>query len=1158
MGIRAIQSSSHVLENTTQSVSDLSYFECLDTVMEKSKALGDRMTGIANHAKHSEHDLFGDAVKGVAEAICGLVEAAAQASYLVGVADPSSVGGKPGLVDQAAFLRASQAIKQACEMLRNPASGQQQILTSATVIAKHTSSLCNACRVASSKTNNPVAKKQFVQSAKDVANATATLVKEIKALDPNYSQGNRQKCSNATQPLIEAVDNLCQFAATPEYASVPAKISDQGRLSQEPIIESGHFIIEGSCSMIHSAKSLAVNPKDPPTWQSLANSSKSVSDAIKKLVSSIRDKALGQRECEDAIEKLAMNIRELDQTSLAAINQNLQPRKDKDIKAFTEQMENAAQQLSAKLPDVQASAKNEAERLGHAINSLISYFDPLVNNAIGCASNIVSSKQQVRLLYQTKTVAEFAQQLLYAAKESGGNPKAQHIHGDIDESVDSMTTSINELVGTIAKLAPNLGVVSRMVNCIIEAIYTVEDYRPGSRGAGDESDHGGFVTYQSRMMSATKEIARTAQDIVIKSTSEPDQLGRLASHISTCYQELAADAKSASSGMGNADIGTRIRSSVKELGNSTIELIKATGTCQMSPQDSFALRDVSESGRSVGEKCEAVLHALKAAAIGIGVLDGAVKTVSGIIGDMDTTIMFASAGTLNADNDGEEFADRRENILKTAKALVEDTKTLVAGAASSQEQLAKAAQNSVLTITQLSEVVKMGATSLGSPNREAQVMLINSVKDVASALSDLMQSTKAASGKNIHDPAMHHLKESAKMMVTNVTSLLKTVKAVEDEHTRGTRALESSIEAIAQEIRAFDSSEVPKNKAEPEDLIRATRPITLATGKAVSAGKSLKQEDIIVAANMGRKAVSDMLTTCKNAAFASSRTTVKERAMNAGREVAMQYRELLQMVMHGLNKPSSDNKQQLGNISRKIAQCVTDLATAAQQLKDDDWVDPSDPTFVAETELLGAAKSIENAARKLSSLKPRKEIKGKVVDENMNFDELILEAAKSIAAATAALIKAASEAQRELVHQGKVSKTSNINSEDGQWSEGLVSAARLVAAATHNLCEAANALVKGHTSEEKLIGAATQVAGSTAKLLLACKVKADPESQSMRRLEDASNAVRKATENLVKAAQSALDNNQDNDNIELNDSDVGGVVQVILLTVFTQKCLKSK
>lgn len=39
------------------------------------------------------------------------------------------------------------------------------------------------------------------------------------------------------------------------------------------------------------------------------------------------------------------------------------------------------------------------------------------------------------------------------------------------------------------------------------------------------------------------------------------------------------------------------------------------------------------------------------------------------------------------------------------------------------------------------------------------------------------------------------------VMVTNVTSLLKTVKAVEDEHTRGTRALESTVEAIGQEMR---------------------------------------------------------------------------------------------------------------------------------------------------------------------------------------------------------------------------------------------------------------------------------------------------------------------------------------------------------------------
>jgi talin len=53
--------------------------------------------------------------------------------------------------------------------------------------------------------------------------------------------------------------------------------------------------------------------------------------------------------------------------------------------------------------------------------------------------------------------------------------------------------------------------------------------------------------------------------------------------------------------------------------------------------------------------------------------------------------------------------------------LVEDTKTLVAGAASNQEQLANAAQMAVKTITRLADVVKFGAGSLGSEQQEAQV-----------------------------------------------------------------------------------------------------------------------------------------------------------------------------------------------------------------------------------------------------------------------------------------------------------------------------------------------------------------------------------------------------------------------------------------------------
>lgn len=47
-----------------------------------------------------------------------------------------------------------------------------------------------------------MAKRHFVQSAKDVANSTANLVKEIKALDTDYTDANRKRCADATKPLL--------------------------------------------------------------------------------------------------------------------------------------------------------------------------------------------------------------------------------------------------------------------------------------------------------------------------------------------------------------------------------------------------------------------------------------------------------------------------------------------------------------------------------------------------------------------------------------------------------------------------------------------------------------------------------------------------------------------------------------------------------------------------------------------------------------------------------------------------------------------------------------------------------------------------------------------------------------------------------------------
>ncbi|TMS13495.1 talin-2 isoform X3 [Larimichthys crocea] len=1134
--LRELEAVRGMLDNPNEPVSDLSYFDCIESVMENSKVLGESMAGISQNCKTGDVSAFGDCVGSASKALCGLTEAAGQASYLVGVSDPNSQAGHQGLVDPIQFAKANQAIQMACQNLVDPDSSPSQVLSAATIVAKHTSALCNACRLASSKTTNPVAKRHFVQSAKEVANSTANLVKTIKALDGDFSEENRNKCRVATAPLIEAVENLTTFASNPEFASIPAQISNEGSAAQEPILHSARSMLDSSTHLLKTARSLVINPKDPPTWSVLAGHSRTVSDSIKSLITAIRDKAPGQRECDSSIDNINKCIRDIEQASLAAVSQNLPSRDDISLEALQEQLTSTVQEIGHLIDPVSTAARGEASQLGHKVTQLAGYFEPLIAASVGVTSKLKDHQQQMTFLDQTKTLAESALQMLYAAKEGGGNPKASHTHDAIAEAAQLMKEAVDDIMVTLNEAASEVGMVGGMVESIAEAMAKLDEGTP-------PEPEGSFVDYQTSMVKYSKAIAVTAQEMMTKSVTSPDELGALASQVTVDYSQLAVQGRLAAHTAEPEEIGFQIKTRVQELGHGCIFLVQKAGALQITPSDGFTKRELIDCARAVTEKVSLVLSALQAGNKGTQACITAASAVSGIIADLDTTIMFASAGTLNAEND-ESFADHRENILKTAKALVEDTKMLVSGAASGQDKLSQAAQSSAKTITQLTDVVKLGAASIGSDDPETQVVLINAVKDVAKALAELISATKCAAGKAADDPSMYQLKSAAKVMVTNVTSLLKTVKAVEDEATRGTRALEATIECIKQEMSLFQSKDAPNKTTTPEEFIRMTKGITMATAKAVAAGNSARQEDIIHTANLSRKAISDMLTTCKQAAYNPEVSEeVKNRALMFGAECTTGYIELLEQVLLVLQKPTAEQKQQLAACSKRVAGAVTELIQTAEAMKGSEWVDPEDPTVIAETELLGAAASIEAAAKKLEQLKPR--AKPKQADETLNFEEQILEAAKSIAAATSALVKSASAAQRELVAQGKVGLIPANAVDDGQWSQGLISAARMVAAATSNLCEAANASVQGHASEEKLISSAKQVAASTAQLLVACKVKADQDSEAMRRLQIAGNAVKKASDNLVRAAQKAAFDKADDHNVVVKTKFVGGIAQII-------------
>ncbi|KAF1599775.1 UNVERIFIED_CONTAM: Talin-1, partial [Eudyptes pachyrhynchus] len=160
------------------------------------------------------------------------------------------------------------------------------------------------------------------------------------------------------------------------------------------------------------------------------------------------------------------------------------------------------------------------------------------------------------------------------------------------------------------------------------------------------------------MVKTAKAIAVTVQEMVTKSTTNPDELGILANQLTNDYGQLAQEAKPAALTAENEEIGSHIKRRVQELGHGCAALVTKAGALQCSPSDAYTKKELIESARKVSEKVSHVLAALQAGNRGTQACITAASAVSGIIADLDTTIMFATAGTLNREN-SETFADHR-------------------------------------------------------------------------------------------------------------------------------------------------------------------------------------------------------------------------------------------------------------------------------------------------------------------------------------------------------------------------------------------------------------------------------------------------------------------------------------------------------------------
>ena len=177
-----------------------------------------------------------------------------------------------------------------------------------------------------------------------------------------------------------------------------------------------------------------------------------------------------------------------------------------------------------------------------------------------------------------------------------------------------------------------------------------------------------------------------------------------------------------------------------------------------------------------------------------------------------------------------------------------------------------------------------------------------------------------------------------------------------------------------------------------------------------------------------------------------------------------------------------------------------------------------DMSLIVENEMRIASYAVAEASKKIDEL----------LRQDLNVHIHILNAAKSLTGVVATLIIRATESQVEIVNLSKGTATpAAFYKKNNKWTEGLISAAKVVAVATTYLVECADGLINDSHSMEQLIVSAQEVLVSTTQLVSASRVKSVPYSKTQNKLEEAAVSVRDATKILVRAAKDASQDPQE-------------------------------
>ncbi|GIX91808.1 huntingtin-interacting protein 1 [Caerostris darwini] len=312
------------------------------------------------------------------------------------------------------------------------------------------------------------------------------------------------------------------------------------------------------------------------------------------------------------------------------------------------------------------------------------------------------------------------------------------------------------------------------------------------------------------------------------------------------------------------------------------------------------------------------------------------------------------------------------------------------------------------------------------------------------------------------------------------------------------------------------------NNCPPEIFLQQLSNITVTTEQFENSYLKFAKnpediEDILQSTMSFTHKLTNILTEGKATSNASPNIELGDQLAQSCKQLGQSGLNLFQVLQ---NKASQSDVLEIFNkVSSEISNTMKIMEILVPNMSQDQSHKLGD---IIERELKQMDIDIEEAAQRIQELLNN----SKAGDSGMKLEvnSKILDSCTNLMQAIKVLVHASKLLQEEIVSQGKgTASVSEFYNRNHRWTEGLISAAKVVGLGARFLVNAADKVVSKQTKFEELVVASQQIAAATAQLVIASRVKAERGSEKMLKVSQASKHVTEATGQVVATAKSCAE-----------------------------------